>query len=317
MSIKKATRQAFGEALAKLGESHPDVVVLDADLSVSTKSELFAKKFPDRFFQMGIQEANMVGTAAGLALAGKVPFCCSFACFVTGRYDQIRVSVAYSGANVKIVGTHAGVAIGDDGYSQQGLEDIALMRAIPTMAVVQPADDLETAAAVEYVASHQGPVFLRLTRQNVERVHPEGYTFQFGKVDTLRDGKDAVIFASGGPVAAALHAAEDLAGSGVSLRVVNVHTIKPLDVEGVVAAARACGGRVITVEDHTVIGGLGGAIAEALGEHFPSRIKRIGVQDVFGESGEPEALVAKHGLDKAGILRQVRDFLAVSESRAG
>jgi len=306
---KKATRQAFGEALAKLGETRPDVVVLDADLSVSTKSELFAKKFPDRFFEMGIQEANMVGTAAGLALAGKVPFCCSFACFVTGRYDQIRVSVAYSGANVKIVGTHAGVAIGDDGYSQQGLEDIALMRAIPTMAVVQPADDLETAAAVEAIASHHGPVFLRLTRQNVERVHPEGYRFQFGKVDTLRDGKDAVIFASGGTVANALHAAEELAKDGVSLRVVNVHTIKPLDVEGVEAAARACGGKVITAEDHTVIGGLGGAIAEALGERFPSRIKRIGIQDVFGESGAPEAVVAKHGLDTAGIARQVREFL--------
>lgn len=309
MSIKKATRQAFGEALAKLGETRSDVVVLDADLSVSTKSELFAKKFPDRFFEMGIQEANMVGTAAGLALAGKVPFCCSFACFVTGRYDQIRVSVAYSGANVKIVGTHAGVAIGDDGYSQQGLEDIALMRAIPTMTVVQPADDLETAAAVEYLASHQGPAFLRLTRQNVERVHAEGYRFQFGKVDTLRDGTDAVIFASGGTVAPALHAAEELAKTGLSLRVVNVHTIKPLDVEGVAEAAKACGGKVITAEDHTVIGGLGGAIAEALSEKFPSRIKRIGVQDVFGESGAPEAVVAKHGLDTAGIARQVKEFL--------
>ncbi|HEY0840076.1 MAG TPA: transketolase C-terminal domain-containing protein [Vulgatibacter sp.] len=309
MSIKKATRQAFGEALAKLGETRSDVVVLDADLSVSTKSELFAKKFPDRFFEMGIQEANMVGTAAGLALAGKVPFCCSFACFVTGRYDQIRVSVAYSGANVKIVGTHAGVAIGDDGYSQQGLEDIALMRAIPTMAVVQPADDLETAAAVEYLASHQGPAFLRLTRQNVERVHAEGYRFQFGKIDTLRDGKDAVIFASGGTVGPALHAAEELAKAGISLRVVNVHTIKPLDVEGVVEAAKACGGKVITAEDHTVIGGLGGAIAEALSERFPSRIRRIGIQDVFGESGAPEAVVAKHGLDTAGIARQVKEFL--------
>lgn len=309
MSIKKATRQAFGEALARLGETRSDVVVLDADLSVSTKSELFAKKFPDRFFEMGIQEANMVGTAAGLALAGKVPFCCSFACFVTGRYDQIRVSVAYSGANVKIVGTHAGVAIGDDGYSQQGLEDIALMRAIPTMSVVQPADDLETAAAVEYIASHHGPVFLRLTRQNVERVHAEGYRFQFGKVDTLRDGKDAVIFASGGTVGPALHAAEELSKEGVSLRVVNVHTIKPLDIDGVAEAAKACGGKVITAEDHTVIGGLGGAIAEALSERFPSRIKRIGVQDVFGESGAPDAVVAKHGLDSAGIARQVREFL--------
>lgn len=305
----KATRQAFGEALAKLGESRKDVVVLDADLSVSTKSALFAEKFPERFFQMGIQEANMLGTAAGLALAGKVPFCCSFACFITGRYDQIRISVAYSGANVKIVGTHAGVAIGDDGYSQQGLEDIALMRAIPTMAVVQPADDLETAAAVEYLASHEGPAFLRLTRQNVERVHGEGYRFQFGKVDTLREGKDAVIFASGGTVGPALHAAKALVAEGVSLRVVNVHTIKPLDVEGVVEAARASGGKVITAEDHSVIGGLGGAIAECLSERLPSRIRRIGVQDVFGESGAPADVVKKHGLDAEGIARQIRDFL--------
>lgn len=309
MSTTKATRQAFGEALAKLGETRKDVVVLDADLAKSTKSELFAAKFPDRFFEMGIQEANMLGTAAGLALAGKVPFACSFACFITGRYDQIRVSVAYSGANVKIVGTHAGVAIGDDGYSQQGLEDIALMRVIPTMAVVQPADDLETAAAVEYLASHDGPAFLRLTRQNVERVHSEGYVFQFGKVDTLRDGSDAVIFASGGTVGPALHAAEDLAKEGIALRVVNVHTIKPLDEEGVVEAARACGGKVITAEDHSVIGGLGGAVTECLSAHFPSKVLRIGVQDVFGESGSPADVIRKHGLDREGIARQVRDFL--------
>ena len=306
---KKATRQAFGEALAALGEKRTDIVVLDADLSKSTKSELFAKKFPERFFEMGIAEANMIGTAAGLALAGKRPFCCSFACFLTGRYDQIRISVAYSKANVVLVGTHAGVAIGDDGYSQQGLEDIAIMRAIPTMSVVQPADDLETAAAVEYLASHDGPAFLRLTRQNVERVHAEGYTFRFGKVDPLRAGKDAVIFATGGTVHPALQAAEALAAEGISLAVVNVHTVKPLDAEGVVAAAREAGGKVLTVEDHTTIGGLGGAIAETLSERFPSRVKRLGVDDVFGESGAPEAVVAKHGLDAAGIARSVRAFL--------
>lgn len=305
----KATRQAFGEALAKLGETRKDIVVLDADLAKSTKSELFANKFPERFFEMGIAEANMLGTAAGLALSGKVPFCCSFAAFITGRYDQIRISVAYSEANVKIVGTHAGVAIGDDGYSQQGLEDIALMRAIPTMAVVQPADDLETAAAVEYLANHKGPAFLRLTRQNVPRVHAEGYKFEFGKVDTLKDGSDAVIFASGGTVGAALGAAEELAKEGISLRVVNVHTIKPLDVEGVVAAAKACGGKVISAEDHTVIGGLGGAIAECLSEHFPSKLLRIGIQDVFGESGAPADVIAKHGLDAAGMARQIRGWL--------
>lgn len=306
---KKATRQAFGEAIAALGEKRTDIVVLDADLSKSTKSELFAKKFPERFFEMGIAEANMIGTAAGLALAGKRPFCCSFACFLTGRYDQIRISVAYSKANVVLVGTHAGVAIGDDGYSQQGLEDMAIMRAIPTMAVVQPADDLETAGAVEYLASHDGPAFLRLTRQNVERVHPEGYTFRFGKVDPLRPGKDAVIFATGGTVHPALQAAEELAAEGISLAVVNVHTVKPLDVDGVVAAAREAGGKVLTVEDHTVIGGLGGAVAEALSDRFPCRVKRLGVADVFGESGAPDDLLAKHGLDAPGIARSVRAYL--------
>ena len=305
----KATRQAFGEALAALGATHPNIVVLDADLSKSTKSELFAKKFPERFFEMGIAEANMLGTAAGLALSGKVPFCCSFAAFITGRYDQIRISVAYSNANVKIVGTHAGVAIGDDGYSQQGLEDIALMRAIPTMAVVQPADDIETAAAVKYLAEHEGPAFLRLTRQNVPRVHAEDYAFQFGKVDTLREGTDAVLFVSGGTVGNGLEAARKLAAEGISLRVVNVHTIKPLDVEGVVAAVKASGNLAITAEDHTVIGGLGGAIAEALAENHPAKLLRIGVQDVFGESGAPDEVVAKHGLDTAGIVRQVKAFL--------
>lgn len=309
MSIMKATRQAFGEALAKLGETRKDVVVLDADLAKSTKSELFAKKFPDRFFEMGIQEANMLGTAAGLALAGKVPFACSFACFITGRYDQIRLSVAYSEANVRIVGTHAGIAVGDDGFSQQGLEDIALMRALPTMAVIQPADDVETEAAVRYLADHKGPVFLRLTRQNLERIHSEDYVFHFGKVETLKEGTDAVIFATGAQTSLSLRAAKTLESEGLSVRVVNVHTIKPLDVEGVVEAARACGGKVITAEDHSVIGGLGSAVAECLSAHFPSRVLRIGVQDVFGESGSPADLYRKHGLDEEGIARQVRDFL--------
>ena len=306
----KATRQAFGEALAKLGESNPDIVVLDADLAKSTKSELFAKKFPERFFEMGIQEANMIGTAAGLALAGKVPFCCSFACFLTGRYDQIRISVAYSKANVKLVGTHAGVAIGDDGYSQQGLEDLALMRVLPTMTVLQPADDLETEQAVKFCVEHPGPVFLRLGRQNVPRVHADGYVFQPGKVDPLRPGRDGVIFATGGTVGHAVQAAEGLAKDGLHVAVVNVHTIKPLDAEGVVAAVRASGDRVITVEDHTILGGLGGAICEVLSEHHPVKVLRLGLKDVFGESGAPAEVLKKHGLDVGGISRDVKAFLS-------
>ncbi len=306
---KKATRQAFGEALAALGAERQDVVVLDADLSKSTKSDLFAKKFPERFFEMGIQEANMIGTAAGLALGGKVPFCCSFACFLTGRYDQIRISVAYAKAPVKLVGTHAGVAIGDDGYSQQGLEDMALMRALPGMTVLQPADDVETEAAVRWAASHPGPVFLRLTRQALERVNGDGYAFQPGKVVTLREGKDAVLFATGGTVQEALAAARALEADGISLRVVNVHTVKPLDADGVVAAVQASGGRALTAEDHTIVGGLGSAVAEVLAERHGAKLLRLGVADVFGESGTPESLLEKHGLDAKGLARSVRTFL--------
>src|SRR3954463_12250732 len=225
----KATRDAFGEALAKLGEKYPNIVALDADLAKSTKSEMFAKKFPNRFFEMGIAEANMIGTGAGLALAGKIPFICSFACFVTGRYDQIRISVGYAQANVRIVGSHAGIAIGDDGYSQQGLEDVALMRALPNMAVIQPADDLETEGAVEYLCHHHGPAFLRTTRQKLERVNQDGYKFEFGKLVELKPAKagtvpDAVIFATGGEVAFALQAAALLEKDGLQVAVGNIHT---------------------------------------------------------------------------------------------
>ena len=306
----KATRDAFGEALAKLGEKYPDVVALDADLAKSTKSELFAKKFPHRFFEMGIAEANMVGTGAGRALAGKIPFLCSFACFVTGRFDQIRISVAYSNANVRIVGSHAGVAIGDDGYSQMGLEDVALMRSLPAMAVIQPADDLETEAAVEFLCQYKGPAFLRTTRQKVERVNKEGYRFEFGKAVTLRPGgRDAILFATGGEVQFALQAAESLHKEGLSVGVVNVHTIKPLEVAAVLAAARQTR-LMVTAEDHQIIGGLGSAVAEVLAEHgVGKRLLRIGVRDRFGESGTPEALLAHFKLDAKGIAEQVRAAL--------
>lgn len=303
----KATRDAFGEALAKMGEKYPEVVALDADLAKSTKSEIFAKKFPDRFFEMGIAEANMIGTGAGLALAGKIPFICSFACFVTGRYDQIRISVAYSNANVRIVGSHAGVAIGDDGYSQMGLEDIALMRTLPGMAVIQPADDLETEGAVEFLCRHQGPAFLRTTRQKLDRVNPDGYRFEFGKAVTLRPGgKDVVIFATGGEVQYALRAAEELSKGGADVGVVNIHTIKPLDVPAILKAAQSTK-LVVTAEDHQIIGGLGSAVAEALAENGVGRkLLRIGVQDTFGESGMPEDVLRHFKLDTAGIVEQVR-----------
>ncbi len=306
----KATRDAFGEALVRCGEKFKDVVVLDADLSKSTKSEAFAKKFPDRFFEMGIAEANMIGTGAGLALAGKIPFICSFACFVTGRFDQIRISVAYSNANVRIVGSHSGVAIGDDGYSQQGLEDVALMRSLPGMIVIQPADDLETDAAVEYLCTHQGPAFLRTTRQKLERVNKDGYKFELGRAVELKTGgSDVVIFATGGEVYFSLKAAELLEKDGLKVGVVNIHTIKPFDAATVTRLAKAAK-LAVTAEDHQVIGGLGSAAAGAMAEAgVGTRLLRIGIQDVFGESGAPDEVVKHFKLDPEGIASQVRAAL--------
>jgi transketolase len=303
-----ATRDAFGEALVRVGESHPEVVVLDADLSESTRSRKFAQKFPERFFQMGIAEANMIGVAAGLSLAGKVPFCCSFACFLTGRFDQIKMSVCYSATNVRLVGSHCGVGIGEDGYSQMGLEDIALMRALPTMTVIQPADDLETAGAVEALVAHNGPAFLRTTRQKLPRVNADGYRFELGKGVTLVDGKDLTIVASGGTVGGAVEAAALLAKDGISARVINIHTIKPIDTPLLVKAARETG-RILTVEDHQVTGGLGGAVCEALAEAEPVRVRRHGIHDLFGESGSAEALYRHFKLDAEGIADVARDFL--------
>jgi transketolase len=303
----KASRASFGMALAEFG-TDPRVVILDADLSKSTKSADFGNKFPDRFFNVGITEAGMIGTAAGLALCGKIPFCCSFACFVTGRYDQIRVSVGYTNANVRIVGTHAGVAIGEDGYSQQGLEDIATVRSLPNMTILQPADHLETVAAVKYlIQEHQGPVYLRLTRQNLDEVHSEGYTFQFGQADRLREGSDLTIIATGGVVGSAIHAAKALAEKGVQADVLNIHTIRPIDRESVVESA-ARTGRVVTVEDHSIVGGLGSAVAEVLSEEQPTRLLRIGMTE-YGESGSPEDLYQKFGLNGPGVLAKIESWL--------
>jgi transketolase len=315
MGATKATREAFGEALRDLGAAHPEVVVLDADLSKSTKTDLFAKAFPDRFFEIGIQEMNLIGVAAGLALSGKVPFIASFACFVTGRFDQIKMSVSYSRARVRIVGSHAGIGIGEDGYSQQGLEDIALMRSLPEMAVIQPCDDLETRGAVEYLLAHPGPAYLRVVRQKVGRVNPEGYHFEFGKGVTLRPGRDLTIVASGAVVEGALGAAAELAAEGIDARVVNIHTIKPLDVELLVTCARETG-RILTVEDHQITGGLGGAVCEALAEHYPAPVRRHGVRDVFGESGTPAAVYAAHGLDAPGIAREARELVGAAAPAA-
>ena len=303
----KASRAAFGEALVELGARDARIVTLDADLSKSTMTAGFAKKFPGRAFNLGIAESNMVGVGAGLALTGKIPFVCSFACFVVGRFETIRISVSYTNANVKIVGTHAGIAIGEDGYSQMGLEDIACLRALPNVVIVQPADELETRQAVAWAIEHHGPVYLRLTRQSLEPVCPSDYRFVLGRWLVLRTGTDVTLVASGGTVFNTLEAARLLEGAGVSAEVIDAASIKPLDEERLLSSA----GRtrhVVTVEDHSTAGGLGGAVAETLGEALPTAVRRLGVTG-FGESGDPKGLYAKHGLDPAGIAASVRKFL--------
>jgi len=305
----KATRKSFGETILKLGESDNRIVVLDADLSKSTQSSLFAARFPDRFFEMGIAEANMIGTAAGLAYSGKIPFICSFAVFITGRFDIIRMSIAYGGANVKIVGTHAGIGIGEDGNSQMGLEDIALMRTFPNMYVVQPADDLEACQSVLRSIEHEGPVYLRLTRQTVPDVHPANYRFEFGRSPVIKPGNDITIFATGGLVGNALTAANELEKESISARVINISSIKPIDEETIVDAARETG-RALTFEDHTIRGGMGSAVCEVLAEHHPIIVKRIGLNETFGESGTPDDLYRKYGLSSEGVYNTTRKFLS-------
>ena len=303
----KASRAAFGEALIELGATDDRIVTVDADLSKSTMTARFAKTYPERAFNLGIAESNMVGIGAGLALAGKIPFVCSFACFVVGRFETIRISVAYTNANVKIVGTHAGIAIGEDGYSQMGLEDIACIRALPNVPVIQPADELETKQVIACAVSHQGPLYLRLTRQNLEPVCPPDYRFRLGRWLVLRPGQDVTLIGTGGTVFNCLEAAKLLEAQGISAEVVNAASIKPLDEELLLRSAGKTG-HVVTAEDHSIAGGLGGAVAEALGEALPTPLRRLGVQG-FGESGDARGLYAKHGLDPAGIAGSIRKFL--------
>lgn len=306
---EKATRDAYGEALARLGEEREDIVVLDADLSKSTKTAKFAERFPERFFNMGIAEQNLMGTAAGLALAGKIPFCSTFAVFASGRaLDQVRNSIAYPRLNVKIVATHAGITVGEDGASHQSVEDIALMRSIPGMTVIVPADAVETEKAVWAIAAMEGPVYMRLGRGSVPVVHGADYQFQLGKAELMCPGQDATIAACGVMVAVALEAAEMLARERVQVRVLNLATIKPLDEEAVVTAAKETGA-VVTAEEHNIIGGLGSAVAETLGEHFPVPLERVGIRDVFGQSGTPDQLMAHYGLRAVDLINAVKRVL--------
>lgn len=302
-----ATRKSFGTALVEIGDAFPNLVVLDADLRKSTMTGGFADKYPDRAFDVGIAEQNLIGIGAGLALSGKIPFICSFACFIAGRFEQIRMSVGYTGANVKIVGTHAGIGIGEDGYSQMGVEDVSAIRSLPNFVIIQPADDREARLATRFLAEHDGPAYFRLTRQNLPDIFGADYAFQFGKGVVLADGGDVSVFATGAMVYNSMKAAEILAGKGIKARVVNIHTIKPLDEDLVVRCARETGG-IVTVEDHSVAGGLGSAVCETLGEKFPARVKRIGVEE-YGESGPYEDVYEKYGLSTAKIAAAVEAFV--------
>jgi len=310
-----ATREAYGKTLAELGETHPEIVVLDADLAKSTKSAEFKKKFPERFFDLGIAEADMIGTAAGLASCGKKVFASSFAVFATGRtYDQIRIAIAYSGMPVVVCGSHAGLATGEDGASHQALEDIALMRALPNMNVIVPADAIETKQVVEKIMEFDKPVYLRTCRLKAPVLFDESYAFEIGKGNIVRNGKDVAVIACGIEVSEALKAAEKLEKEGISTRVINMASVKPIDVELVIEAARECGA-IVTAEDHSIIGGLGSAVAEVLAEKHPCWIERVGIRDVFGESGNPKELAEKFGIDSKGIINSVKKSLSKTEGK--
>lgn len=306
---RMATRESYGNALVELGHEHDDFVVLDADLAAATKTDMFKRAFPDRFFDVGIAEQNLMGIAAGIAATGHRVFASTFAMFAAGRaFEQVRNSIGYSHLHVVIGATHAGISVGEDGATHQCNEDIALMRAIPGMTVVVPSDDAEARAAVRAAYEADGPVYLRLGRLAAPRLHGAGYRFELGRGVVERAGTDVTIVACGLMVSAALEAAEALATQGVSAEVLNLHTVKPLD-EGLVVASAARTGRVVTVEEHSVIGGLGDAVCAALAEARPVPVRKLGIQDVFGESGPALELLAKYGLDAAGIQHAVEEFV--------
>lgn len=305
---KIATREGYGNALVELGKEHEDIVVLDADLAAATKTGVFKKVFPERHINCGIAECNMMGVASGLATTGKVPFVSSFAMFAAGRaFEQVRNSIGYPRLNVKIGASHAGISVGEDGASHQCNEDIALMRSIPGMVVINPSDAVEAEAAVKAAYEHQGPVYMRFGRLAVPVINDgPDYKFELGKGVVLREGKDVAIIATGLPVANCLEAAEKLAADGIEAKVINIHTIKPLDEELVVAAAKETG-NVVTVEEHSVIGGLGSAVCDVLSAQAPTKVLKIGINDTFGESGPAAELVKKYGLDTESIYEKVKN----------
>ena len=288
---KKATRQSYGETLLDLGKENKDVVVLDADLSAATKTNMFAKEFKNRFFDMGIAEANMIGTAAGFATCGKIPYASTFAVFAAGRaYDQIRNSVCYPNLNVKICATHSGITVGEDGATHQMLEDISMMRTLPNMTVISTSDDVQTKWAVKEISKIKGPVYLRLARMKTAQIYDESYKFEIGKAVQMGEGIDATVFATGITVEQALIAKEKLKEKAIDIRVVDIHTIKPIDKEMIIKCAKETK-KLISIEDHSIIGGLGSAISEVLTENYPTKLERLGINDTFGKSGKAEELM--------------------------
>lgn len=301
---KKATRQSYGEALLELGKENENVVVLDADLSSATKTSLFAKEFPKRFFDMGIAEANMMGTAAGFATCGKIPYASTFAAFAAGRaYDQIRNSICYPNLNVKICATHSGITVGEDGATHQMLEDISMMRTLPNMVVLSTSDDVQTKWAVKEIAKIKGPVYLRLSRMKTGKIYDEKQKFEIGKAVQIGEGMDGTIFATGITVEQALIAQKELKEKGIQIRVVDIHTIKPLDKEIIIKCAKETK-KLVSIEDHNIIGGLGSAISEVLTEEYPVKLERMGIKDTFGKSGKAEKLMKYFGITAIDIVRE-------------
>ena len=306
MDKKVATRKSYGEALAQLGKENPNVVVLDADLAGATKTDMFAKQFPDRFFDMGIAEANMMATAAGFATCGKIPYASTFAVFAAGRaYDQIRNSICYPKLNVKICATHCGVTVGEDGATHQMIEDLSLMRTLPNMTVMSTSDDTQTKWAIKEIAKIQGPVYLRLARMETPILYDENTKFEIGKAIQIGEGTDGTVFATGITVSEAIKAQEILKQEGINIRVVDMHTIKPIDKEIIIKSAKETK-KLISIEDHNIIGGLGSAISEVLTEEYPTKLIRLGIKDVFGKSGKAEELIKYFGITADYIIEVMK-----------
>ena len=316
-SKTNSIRKAFGKTLAEIGELNEKIVVMDADLACSTQTKIFADKFPDRFFDCGIAEQNMLATAAGLASEGKIPFVASFAVFVTGRtYDQIRNGICYPNFNVKIVGTHGGVTVGEDGATHQALEDISLMRGLPHMTVIVPADCKECQEAIKYAALHEGPTYIRIPRSNVPDIFNENYSFNIHKAVVVEEGTDVSVFTNGETLAEVLLAAEELKKDNISLEVINVPVVKPLDFQTVIESVKKTK-FAITVENHSIIGGLGSAICETLADKLPSKVYRIGVNDEFGQSGKAEELIEYYGLDSKTLAKRIRAIIKKEKEQGG